>query len=776
MKFDLFVYLIILSILEIYLSLKTHTHTKTSTKTSTRTKTNSKSKTNMNSHFKAKFIENLLSQKTVEKMNLPNQITNWINFSPIQDNLVNLDLGPGPIYWNGWIKYFKTESNSNTGEKKPSSFFENHYFYKQIREHPELNTTLIQGNTFKYIKDKFSFYALLTKDFINILSSREKDYEKTVDVINLDNLELVKESNEYSGGIQDFGNYKEGYCLKLNLNLTLSKNSASNYVICTNTREEKIVLMQFLKKIKIKKQRAQGYIVTDNKINQETLLDYSKKSSVTKFDDLDKFTNKPESALDGYWIVIQPWTQCNLKCGGGNSTLQRICRPPLPGGKECIGPEILVRQCNLQPCPDVNRKNKLLRNSTLPPIIKTMPFLSRPQRNFICRIKESDMLYTKDLDEDKIRDRVQKIQLPVRVVMNNRTISIFGNEDYESVILSFDLQRTTFHKSPHESCFVLKDLEMKDKIAELCPFGADRDHQIFTQWENDFSTFKQKCYSPLPSGEILFKDLRKKYEEKVNDAKMEVALEREALLERKLKQKEETDLDSDMKKTNELAFNVIKKELTLEELIKREEEERERREQDDIKSEIECEEKKSKVLMQVIQEKEIEEQYNVQAQKKQKEIEGIKKELAKEVQSKRNQLKNYVMLMRRRAERNKMALRNRLVGVRMSLASKMKNAYKDGESGNCEKGMADDKLKNSYCVSNFSDDYTRLPECNGPDFCQVCCENEFGSAVLEKRQKCIDEVCSKIKEIKDASETTQNDEEAQTRSMYYLNVPNPPKI
>jgi hypothetical protein len=253
---------------------------------------------------------------------------------------------------------------------------------------------------------------------------------------------------------------------------------------------------------------------------------------------------------------------------------------------------------------------------------------------------------------------------------------------------------------------------------------------------------------------------------------MEVAMEREALLERKLKKKEESDLDTDMKKTNELAFNVIKKELTLEELIKREEEERERNEQNDIQSEIECEEKKSKVLMQVIHEKEIEEQFNVQAQKKQKEIEGIKKELSKEVESKRNQLKNYVMLMRRRAERNKAALRNKLIGVRMSLASKMKNAYKDGDSSNCEKGMNDEKFKKSYCTSNFSEDYFRYPECNGADFCLICCETEFGSAVLEKRQKCIDEICSARKEIKQATEKSQKDDVTQLN----LDVPNPPKI
>jgi hypothetical protein len=62
---------------------------------------------------------------------------------------------------------------------------------------------------------------------------------------------------------------------------------------------------------------------------------------------------KGGSLTDGYWIVLQMWSQCTLKCGGGKSFLQRMCVPPKDGGKPCEGEAILSKDCNKQPCPGV---------------------------------------------------------------------------------------------------------------------------------------------------------------------------------------------------------------------------------------------------------------------------------------------------------------------------------------------------------------------------------------------------------------------------------------
>lgn len=53
---------------------------------------------------------------------------------------------------------------------------------------------------------------------------------------------------------------------------------------------------------------------------------------------------------DGYWVTVQSWSSCTLKCGSGTQTMQRQCIPPKNSGKPCIGNPILTQVCNIQPC------------------------------------------------------------------------------------------------------------------------------------------------------------------------------------------------------------------------------------------------------------------------------------------------------------------------------------------------------------------------------------------------------------------------------------------
>lgn len=49
-------------------------------------------------------------------------------------------------------------------------------------------------------------------------------------------------------------------------------------------------------------------------------------------------------------MTLQDWTQCTLVCGGGTQTMQRMCIPPMNGGKSCEGEAILTKKCNTKPC------------------------------------------------------------------------------------------------------------------------------------------------------------------------------------------------------------------------------------------------------------------------------------------------------------------------------------------------------------------------------------------------------------------------------------------
>jgi len=95
-----------------------------------------------------------------------------------------------------------------------------------------------------------------------------------------------------------------------------------------------------------------------------------------------------KSPKDGYWVLLQDWSQCTLKCDGGLQYQQLMCVPPKDGGKNCEGQSIRSRPCNKQPCPTEKNLKKVKLNlkklgengTTLKPIVKAMRVSQRPTR------------------------------------------------------------------------------------------------------------------------------------------------------------------------------------------------------------------------------------------------------------------------------------------------------------------------------------------------------------------------------------------------------------
>jgi hypothetical protein len=718
---------------QIVISLKTQTHTHT----------NTKSKTNMNSHFTFKnkdAIKNYeITQNEITKEALKMQNNSLMVNLPME-----LDIGEGPIFWNGWIKFVKYEVDNLKTQSSLNHFHRNDQFTKQMQSYPNINTEERVDNTYKYIRDNNSFYALLLDDYFNILSAREKDFEKTVEILQINNIKNMTDPKTYKGGIEDFGNFKEGFCFKIKT-VELKKNF--EYILCVDSFDEKRVLMSFLRIIKLRHQKILYPSLPTNLIKQNSLSDVYKKSKKNELDELPRWGIKDEEKNCSY-IILQDWSPCSVKCGGGISTLHRVQICHLKNGTESLCNKSLNKTCNEQPCPQIIRTTTTANNKILPPIYHVLPFLNRPQKYTKCKIKEADLLYTKNLSKEQIRDDVEKVQIPVRVVMNNRTISIFGNEKYDSLIVSFDLKKSIFYFSKwNTQCFIIKEVNKK---AELCPFGHTENDSVRKQWEYDFKLFQQKCYQELPLSHLQMEQLQNKLKDKIKSIQREVSLEKENILSRKLRNNEDIEYEKNLKKTNELAFSAIKKELTMQELIKREEEEKELEEENEIKSEIDKEERKGEIFLQAIKQKEIEDQFNIKAETKQKELNAIKDEVTKEVIKKREGFTNLLKIMKKRADRKKMVLRSKLIGVRMDIASKMKDAYKNGDMNKCENGITNASDRNAYCSASFQDDFQLHQECLNSEFCVICCEHEYGSANLDSRQKCLDQVCNKERKAIDA--------------------------
>jgi hypothetical protein len=101
------------------------------------------------------------------------------------------------------------------------------------------------------------------------------------------------------------------------------------------------------------------------------------------------------------------------------------------------------------------------------------------------------MMFWETKDENS--ESLKKVLRPVRIVMNNFTLSIFENSNYNSNMMTFDLEKTQlFISKEHPWCILI---QQKIQQAELCPFSMDhKDTSFVEEWNNDFQLFKYKCH------------------------------------------------------------------------------------------------------------------------------------------------------------------------------------------------------------------------------------------------------------------------------------------
>jgi len=200
-------------------------------------------------------------------------------------------------------------------------------------------------------------------------------------------------------------------------------------------------------------------------------------------------SNKTEE-LKGRWIVLQDWSSCSLACGGGSQTRHRYCIIPA-GGDPCEGDAIENRPCNTEKCQNITEVED--NNEYLPAQIKVMRVSSKYQRYRKCEYKEEDLdIIREDIEGLKIKPRI-----PSRVVMNNRTISIFEASNYESLLKSFYLRELKevkrYEKDPHR-CLFISD-KMKHFIMCVMPNDNQNPDTKIRNWIRDIRDFKENCRS-----------------------------------------------------------------------------------------------------------------------------------------------------------------------------------------------------------------------------------------------------------------------------------------
>lgn len=355
--------------------------------------------------------------------------------------------------------------------------------------------------------------------------------------------------------------------------------------------------MRNIKKLKLSLQRADGLVVTNTKQQGAASLENLFSKPVDSFESQYKLSGSPGEKADGYFIIMQDWSQCSKKCGTGVSTYHRMCMPPRNGGKPCEGDAILTKPCNKQPCPKVSGQGEKTTdkdNITLKPIVKVLPYSSRPQRYHKCIIKEGDLMMTKEMEtnSNKKDQKTTPVQVPVRVIMNNRTLTAYENaEDFTSHYITYNLLTADFGRSPRDKyCFVISE---GTKRTELCPFGFAKTLKAYNDWDKEFHTFKLFCETkPNEVASQFALSLLNK----INDAKRAVLGEQEEDVKKTLRKKEFDNNFEVIKKTNQVVQKAIIKEQDLEALIEKEEAEKEVNDEQVILQAINAEQKKNVIF------------------------------------------------------------------------------------------------------------------------------------------------------------------------------------
>ena len=225
------------------------------------------------------------------------------------------------------------------------------------------------GAGFVKIPTKFDFYGRLLPNNFNILFSREHDFMRNVETLNLDIIKPVPEDKRLKGGIQDLGDFEEGKCIQVSTVVPVifketfysgSDGGFTEYwIICTDDAKAKAKLLGTLIKLRIIKQKSLGITERTDRPGGP-----KKKTITTELAEIN--TPKVEKPpgwrlIDGYWILLSDWSECTLKCGGGYRYQQWMCIPPKRGGKPCVGQAIRTKPCNRQPCPNVGGLGTLQR-------------------------------------------------------------------------------------------------------------------------------------------------------------------------------------------------------------------------------------------------------------------------------------------------------------------------------------------------------------------------------------------------------------------------------
>ncbi len=228
----------------------------------------------------------------------------------------------------------------------------------------------------------------------------------------------------------------------------------------------------------------------------------------------------------------------------------------------------MTRPCNTQDCKNsVKPVHELKKTIVEPPVLKVQVVSERKQRFEFGVLKEGDL----DWMREDMQTPGDKPRFPVRVVLNNRTLTVFESSHYDTVAFSVNLRSiTSIEKHPDDpkACFVVNTDDNKRIV--LCAMRGDSSNSaeiIKNEWVKQIFFFKDHVDAPLEIKVFEDDDITK-----IKKHELQIRMEEEANA-RMEEERTKTVIHSNeykVKQADSVAINAISKELRYEALMTQE--------------------------------------------------------------------------------------------------------------------------------------------------------------------------------------------------------------
>jgi hypothetical protein len=302
--------------------------------------------------------------------------------------------------------------------------------------------------------------------------------------------------------------------------------------------------------------------------------------------------------------------------------------------------------------------------------------------------------------EQKVNDMSLLPKIPVRVVMNNKTVTVYTDDTLKTNLASFVLRSTLLSRVNDEPrCFILSGNNDKIQLCAIDSTTAD----FVEQWDYDFNLFKYQCHEKRSTYNLNKSEaakLKDEFNNKMNQIKADLVDQKAQAVKKQNRENEEIKLSKKIQSTQSMTLMALQRETRLEELLEKEELDKQKQEQEELNLQYENEKKKNECLLKSIKEKQLEDQMNISKSNAEAAIERLKEEAKKQIMVKRLQMKKKLETIRARNLRKKQQIQNNIMTLIMEVANQMQKVSKLGDAEKCFVPSCVSEYVEQYCQIN----------------------------------------------------------------------------